>query len=126
MHAQESSFSPQQLTWAALLGRWIEFARSAVALPENEDGSRMRASIPDIIMLQAVSMSLQHLRELSAAERCLGLDRATILVEKHERSLEKRWGADQPDGLVELIADAKHALAQAEFEYGGENGQTEI
>ena len=62
------------LTWAALLGRWIEFARTAVALPDDDTGRCMRASVPDVIMLQAVWFALQHLDDLSSSQRPLGLD----------------------------------------------------
>ena len=64
------------LTWAVLLGRWVEFARSSVALPGTGDGRRLRDSVPDLIMLQAVWFALEHLGELGAGERALGLDRA--------------------------------------------------
>lgn len=104
----------EKLTWAVLLARWVEFARSAVALPDDHEGRRMRDSVPDVIMLQAVWFSLAHLGELDADERALGLDRAEVLIEKHAGALQDRWrGADMPEGLQELIDDAWEALHNA-------------
>jgi len=103
-----------QLTWAVLLGRWIDFARTALALPRTEEGQRLRAAVPDIIMLQAVWFALQHLTELCASERALGLDRAEILIDKHAAVLRDLWaGRLLPEALTELIADARGSLKQA-------------
>jgi hypothetical protein len=109
--SDDEPLHPGQLTWAALLGRWVEFARSAVALPEDPEGQRLRDSVSDIIMLQAVWFALHHLDELSDDEQALGVDRAEVLIDKHARQLEARWG-DQPmpDTLRELIEDARRTL----------------
>lgn len=102
------------LTWAALLGRWIEFARTAVALPDDDTGRCMRASVPDVIMLQAVWFALQHLDDLSSSQRPLGLDRAEILIDKHVERLTRRWaGLRIPPQLIELTDDARKQLAEA-------------
>jgi hypothetical protein len=100
------------LTWAVLLGRWVDFARSAVALPKDAAGRRLRDSVPDIIMLQAVWFALQHLGELDPAERALGLDRAEVLIDKHTAALARRYrGRPMPPQLHELLDDAQRALA---------------
>lgn len=102
-----SELNPLQLTWAALLGRWVEFARSALALPQDQEGGRLRQSVADIIMLQAVWFALQHLEDLSPDQRALGLDRAAVLLERHARALERRWsGSELPAQLRELVRDA--------------------
>jgi hypothetical protein len=102
-----------KLTWAALLGRWIEFARSAVALPDDEAGRAVKQCIPDIIMLQAVWFALDHLDDLPPDERALGLDRAEVLIDQHAAAIERRFaGMDLPDQLRELIADARQRLAR--------------
>ena len=99
------------ITWAALLGRWVEFAKSALAFPDNTEGQRLRQSVPDIIMLQAVTFALGHLDELPDAERALGLDRAEILVHKHAAVLRRRFsGAKMPSTLHQLITDALEQL----------------
>lgn len=102
---------PQSLTWAALLGRWIDFARSGVALPANDEGRRMRDSIADVIMLQAVWFALGNLGDLPTDERLLGLDRAEVLIEKHAAALRQRWGVEMPPSMTELIVDATNVLA---------------
>jgi hypothetical protein len=105
---------PDKLTWAVLLARWVEFARSAIALPPTPDGRRLKDSVPDLIMLQAVWFALGHLDGLDARERALGVDRAELLVRRHADALISRFfpGA-MPDGVRELIHDAEAALAGA-------------
>ena len=104
------------LTWAVLLGQWFEFARSAVGLPDTGEGQKMRESIADVIMLQAVWFALQHLQDLAGDERALGLDRAELLIKKHTKDLASRWNSEMPDAIVELIADAHDQLAKVENE----------
>lgn len=103
---------PESLTWAVLLGRWVGFARSALALPEDAEGRRMRESVGDIIQLQAVWFALQHLDDLPPAERALGLDRAELLIDHHAAALRRRYtDAELPALVSELIADARAQLA---------------
>jgi len=107
---------PKSLTWAVLLGRWVDFARSAVALPDDAEGTRLRQSVGDIIQLQAVWFALQHLGDLPPAERALGLDRAAVLIDRHADALAKRYAepdAALPAMVAELIADARAQLAAA-------------
>ena len=114
---QESrTLDTDTLTWAALLGQWVEFARSAVGLPDTGEGKQMRESIADIIMLQAVWFALQHLQDLAGDERAIGLDRAELLIDKHENDLKIRWNSEIPNTIVELIADARNQLATVENE----------
>ncbi|MEX2214992.1 MAG: hypothetical protein WD768_12735 [Phycisphaeraceae bacterium] len=102
---------PERLTWAVLLGRWLDFARSAIALPTDGDGQRMRESVADVIMLQAVWFALKNLGDLDAAEKALGIDRAEVLVEKHASALKERWQDRMPESMKELIADAVEQLS---------------
>ena len=108
----EFALESAKLTWAALLGRWIDFARSAVALPATAEGRLMRDSIADVIMLQAVWFALRNLGDLPAAERALGLDRAQVLIDRHSRVLRDRWGRHMPSTMAELIADAHAELTR--------------
>lgn len=103
-----------RLTWAVMLARWTEFARSAVALPEDGEGGLVRRSVTDIITLQAVWFALEHLGELPTAERGIGLDRAGVLIDRHATAIRSRYN-DQPmpEGLTELIDDAKQAYENA-------------
>lgn len=101
----------EKLTWAVLLGRWVEFAKSALALPDEGEGAKLRASVADLIMLQAVWCALQHLEELAPDEHALALDRAQVLIDKHAAALGQRWG-DQPmpSQAKRLIDDARAQL----------------
>lgn len=102
---------PERLTWPVLLARWVAFAKSAVALPNDTAGRRWRASVPDMIQLQAVWFSLEHLDELDVDQRALGLDRAEVLIEKHAGAIGARWAEEElPGELAELVADAQEAL----------------
>jgi hypothetical protein len=104
---------PEQLTWAALLGKWIDFAQGSLALPNDDAGRKLRASVPDLIMLQAVWFALGEVNELSAGERALGLDRAGVLIERHSAALERTWGqATMPELVREVIHDATSRLAE--------------
>lgn len=109
-----------KLTWAVLLGRWIEFAQAAVALPNDDAGQRWRASVPDLIGLQAVWFALQHLDELDRPQQAVGLDRAAVLIEQHRANLEQRFGADLPPAVAELLQDAlsQHEQAEARWQAG--------
>lgn len=105
---------PRNMTWAALLAHWVEFARSSLALPDDAQGRAWKAAVPDIIGLQAVAMALGETNRLSAAEKSLGLDRARVLLERHEEHLQRLFpGLDHPL-LVELLADVKRAIAAVE------------
>jgi hypothetical protein len=110
--AQESD--DRALTWAALLGRWTEFARSAVALPKKGETGRFRAAVPDIIALQALTHALAEVDELPLAERAVAMDTAGVQVQKHTAGLHEVWrGEALPIGIQELIADARAAFAAA-------------
>ncbi len=74
----------------------------------------MRASVPDLIMLQAVWFALRDVGALPADERQLGLDRAAILIERHAGALVARFhDGSMPATITELIADARQALEHA-------------
>lgn len=109
--SEPEPLNTEGLTWAALLARWVDFARSALALPEDDVGRRLRDSVADIIMLQAVWFALDQMDQLSADQCALGLDRAEILIDKHSAALTERW-RDQslPALLVELVDDARNRL----------------
>lgn len=104
---------PDRLTWAVLLGRWTDFARSAVALPDTGDGRRMRDSVADVITLQAVWFSLQHLEELGPEQRQVGLDRAGVLIDRSVAAISARYPEGLPALVAELVGDARAALAKA-------------
>ena len=101
---------PERLTRAVLLARWTEFARSAVALPEDGEAGRVRQSITDIITLQAVWFALGQMETLSPAERTIGLDRAGVLIRRHSQAIGNRFANESlPVGLKELLEDIEMA-----------------
>ncbi|UYV12519.1 MAG: hypothetical protein NCW75_14630 [Phycisphaera sp.] len=105
----------EAMTWAMLLARWTEFARSAVALPTEGAGGRWRESVPAIIGLQAIAMALGDLdgHELDE-DRSLAIDTASVGIDRHARTLAKVWDDEPwPDELHELLEDARRALADA-------------
>lgn len=104
---------PDPETWSALLARWVEFARAALALPDTDEGTRWRASVPAIITLQAVTHALGEVDRLPAPERGLALDRAGVLIRENEESVRLLWEAEGlPERLRELVDDARamHAV----------------
>ena len=101
---------PDRLTWAVLLARWTDFARSAVALPQAGEPGRVRQSVTDIITLQAVWFALGQMDELSGAEKAIGLDRAGVLIQRHAAAIRGRF-EDQPlpEDLQSLLDDVAKA-----------------
>ena len=106
-----------------MLGRWVEFAQSAVALPDSAEGKAWREAVPEIIGLQAVSMALNEVGSLTDEERALGLDRARLLVDEHEQKLMALFGRDliHPQ-LEELLDDARLSIKRVES-MDGEPGE---
>lgn len=105
---------PERLTWAVLLARWTEFARSAVALPEAGEPGLVKQSVTDIITLQAVWFALKQSDELNDAEKAIGLDRAGLLIRRHRDAIRARFGdAPMPDDLKSLLDDVTEAFQSA-------------
>ncbi len=102
------------LTWAGLLARWMEFARSAVGLPKTPEGDRWREATPAIISLSAVTHALRELDEIDDGERPLALDRAEILCKESTGKLHGLWrGEALPGELLEIIEDSRVAFEMA-------------
>ncbi len=102
---------PETLTWTALLGKWIEFAQTSVALPRDAEGDRWKQSVVPVINLQAVTFALAELGDLPEADRPLARDKAEMLINDTDDKLLKLWDDTQlPASLKEIIADAREAL----------------
>lgn len=115
---------PETLTWTALLGKWIEFAQASVALTGDAEGDRWRKSVPGVINLQAVTFALAELGDLPAEDRPVARDKAEILISDNADKLGSIWGDGQlPDGLKEIIADARKALELSENTSGAFDGR---
>ena len=117
-HREEPKQTVGELTrltsWAMLLSHWTSFARHSVALPENEEGKALRESVVPLIGLQAHVFALAELGELPEDERALGLDRASVGIDGHERTLREAWeGSAMPEGITDLLIDARTALRVA-------------
>ncbi len=99
------------MTWTALLGHWVQIARGALFLPDDMSGQRLRESVPDIIMLQAVWFALDRLDDLDGGERDLGMDRAAVLIDRHRDALNQRFSdTPMPEVLRQLVQDAVSQL----------------
>lgn len=109
----EQPLHPEILTWTALLGRWIEFAKASVAIPKDADGENWRKSVPAVINLQAVTFALAELGELAVEDRPVALDRAEVLIDDNTGKLAAIWGTGLPESLLEINADAQKALTMA-------------
>ena len=95
-------------TWASLLAGWVQFAQTAVGLPDDADGDRWRESIAPAIGLHALAMALAELHKLDPAERPLAMDKAELGIKQHASELNSAWSAEpMPESLIELIEDAK-------------------
>jgi len=101
-------------SWALLLAKWSEIAQASVALPETGEGGAWKASVPHAITLQAVTLALGELDVLKDDERPLALDRAEISCREATAGINEAWrGRDLPEGLAELIQDARIAFEHA-------------
>lgn len=101
------------LSWSVLLAKWTQFAQSATALPEEGDMGRWKRSVSAVIGLQAVTFALGEINELARDERALALDRAGVLIDRHEEELDGVWGDARAEEIDELIGDARRALGMA-------------
>jgi hypothetical protein len=108
------SLAVRELAWAALLGRWIEFAKASVALPADGDGPAWKRSTAPFIELQAIVWALRELAELPVADRPAARDRAEVQVRRASAALDAIWrGVPMPSTILELLDDATIGLREA-------------
>ena len=113
-HPRMTAFRPEALTWTGLLSKWMEFAQASLALPDDAEGRRWRASVTPIINLQAVTFALGDLAKLDPADRPHARDKAAVLIRENAAALEETWrGESMPALAGEIIDDARAALANA-------------
>ena len=110
-----SELYSESLTWPTLLTQWVKFAQTTVAIPDDAEGPRWRASTPAIITLQAVTFALADLDRLPPTEHPLAIDKAHLLIESSRRQLAEIWGnsSTRSEALNDIIVDAENALATA-------------
>ncbi len=104
---------PQAIAWATLLARWTDFARSAVALPREGHGGKVRQAVPALIGLQAVTNALTELERLPEDERAVGLDRAEVLIGRYSVDIASIWAGPVPENVKDFVGDAQLALSAA-------------
>ncbi len=111
---QNMSTKMDATTWSSLLAGWVQFAQTAVALPDDQDGDRWRDSIAPAIALHALSMALPELFKLDPAERPLAMDKAEMGIKEHATSINTAWATEpMPDSLIELIEEAKFSWEES-------------
>jgi hypothetical protein len=113
-HTEGRSLAVREMAWAALLGRWIEFAKASVSLPDDGTGGRWKRSVVPFIELQATVWALRELSEIGEDDRSVARDRAELTVRKANAALSEVWGSHpMPGSILELIDDATVALREA-------------
>jgi hypothetical protein len=101
---------PTALSWTALLGEWMDFARASLALPDDAEGRRWRDSITPIVTLQAVTFALRELDTIDIADRAHAAEQASVLINRQADTLDRIWGehdAATPAMIAEILADAR-------------------
>ena len=99
------------MTWASLLARWMDLARTSQALigqPGVVDGR----VVPALITFEAIAMAMQHLGGLTATERSFALDQAAVLIDARLADLEHAFD-ELPDPLHQAERDAMRSIAEA-------------
>ncbi len=111
-----TSLRPDSLTWTALLGQWVDFARASLALPRDAESKRWQHSVPAIITLQAVTFALADLVRLGVDERALARDKAELLISGAAAELRSIWsGQPMPASILEIAEDARAALERSTY-----------
>lgn len=103
-----------EVTWAALLGQWMDFAKASVALPPGKEGEAWRQTVSPVIALQALTYALGEIADLEPEERALGLDKAEMLIAGHVAEINQAWaGREMPESVREVVGDASVAMQAA-------------
>jgi len=107
-------------TWSALLGHWMALVKAGEGLRRaaetDPDAARWRASIPEVVTLQAITFALGDLARLPEADRPLARDRADLGVVAAASALDAVWrGVEMPESVLEIAADARRAVEQAVY-----------
>jgi len=99
------------MTWASLLARWMDLARTSQALvgqPGIVDGR----AVPALITFEAIAMAMQHLGGLAITERNFALDQAAVLLDARRADLEDAFD-ELPGPLQQAEVNAMHAITEA-------------
>jgi hypothetical protein len=102
------------LTWAALLAKWMRLAQQAIALPDEGDAGRVKATLPMLIELQASTLALHDADMLGRDGYAAGVDLAEVCVRRSAGAVHSAWrGEPVPREIIELVEDAVRAVAIA-------------
>lgn len=113
-----SKLPTELVTWTTLLGHWTDLVKAGEGLrrSSDEDDRAWRASIPEVIRLQAITFALAELDRIEVPDRGLARDRAAIGVEEASARLDVLWsGVSMPEALLEIAGDASLALETAVY-----------
>ena len=106
------SLQPGTLSWAALLGKWMDFAKASTALPATGEGQQWRDSVAPMITLQGITFAMAELEQVDASQRLLGWDRGELLVDQASMELDECWGPNLPSSILETIQSAESSLTE--------------
>ena len=106
------SLQPESLSWAALLGKWMDFAKASTVLPTTGEGGQWRDSIAPMITLQGITFAMSEMEQVEASQRLFGWDRGELLVDQARIELDECWGPDLPQSILETIQCAESSLTE--------------
>jgi hypothetical protein len=101
------------MTWASLLARWMDLARTGRGLLGNDGAGLTDArAVSAIITFEAVAMAMPHLRTLRSGERGYALDQAAVLLDARRADLEDAFD-ELPASLERAAVAADNAITSA-------------
>lgn len=116
---------PSPITWPALLAHYCNLARASLALPDTPESARLRAALPHLINLHAVTHALRDLdRVEDPGQRALAADTAShTIATSGRRVAECLEDLTHHESLVvqirSIMKDANDALCDARARAAG-------
>ena len=112
-----------RVAWEDMLATWVDAARAAASFPDHGPWARLKAAMPDVIALQALTLASEDAlsRGWPTDRLRAAADLADVLLRTHEARVLAAWNqADgsaprspasdaPPAGLIALIEDARDA-----------------
>jgi len=118
---EHESLGGDAFTWAALLARWMDLAKAAVAMDQGGGGGSLpgggwRRGVPALITFEALSHAMGQLGMLPPDERSFALDQAVVLLEARRADLEDAF-EEAPNVIAEAEAAAVRAIERARLQF---------
>lgn len=108
------SNSPDVESWVGLLSLWMEFAKTASALPDDDLGDRWREAMPHVVTLLATSRALDEIGCLGWSEHGVALDRSEFGIKRAAAGINAVWhGEPMPEGVLATMEEALRSLEGA-------------